>query len=70
MINSEGGEKLCLEETALDRPDRVQVRAEEVVERAAGVWAAIVQVRVPAGTASVQAAVLKAFISRANHVLL
>jgi hypothetical protein len=50
--------------------DRVRVRAEEVVERAAGVWAAIDPVRVPVGTASAQAAVLKAFISGANHVLL
>jgi len=62
----------------LDRPDRVRVRAEEVVERererererAAGVWAAIDPVRVPAGTASAQVVVLKALISGANHVLL
>jgi len=72
VTSKKEGVKLCLEEMVLDRTDRVRVQAEEVVEvveGAAGVWAAIDPVRVPAGTASAQVAVLKAFIRGENHVL-
>jgi hypothetical protein len=54
----------------LDRPDRVRVQAEEVVERDVVAWAVIDLVLAPAGTASAQAAELNRPISGENHVLL